>query len=179
MLGFSCLLLLLLLRPPASSSSGMDSLGGNRDIDLFSSTDELRKLFATERRLHDKLRRYLEQTDKQIAALDELLDKHYADYDKLEGEDAAEYVSNPINTYSMLKRTGLHWPMAREALQGDNSTDFANIQDEVGTLPTEQDIQVGYYYMSHVTQSTKSEPKLLIRARHPEYSYFTRRITWI
>ena len=72
------LLLFLLVCAITPGVNGMaDQIGGNRDIDLFSSMDELRKLFGKEREVHRRLKEYLEHTDRQIEALDKLLDEHY------------------------------------------------------------------------------------------------------
>ena len=65
-----------------------------------------------ERVLREKTERYVTQVDRQIAALDGFLNKHYADFDYTE-DDVAEYVSNPINTYVMIKRTAVEWPKVR------------------------------------------------------------------
>ena len=67
---------------------------------------------SVERVLREKTERYLTQVDRQIAALDGFLNKHYADFDYTE-DDVAEYVSNPINTYVMIKRTAVEWPKVR------------------------------------------------------------------
>ena len=67
---------------------------------------------SVERVLREKTERYLTQVDRQIAVLDGFLNKHYADFDYTEDE-VAEYVSNPINTYVMIKRTAVEWPKVR------------------------------------------------------------------
>lgn len=65
-----------------------------------------------ERVLGEMTERYLAQVDRQIAALDGFLNKYYSDFNYTE-DDVAEYVSNPINTYVMIKRTAVEWPKVR------------------------------------------------------------------
>ena len=59
--------------------------------------------------LREKTEEYLTQVDRQIAALDSFLNRHYKNFDYTE-DDVAEYVSNPINAFTMIKRTALEWP---------------------------------------------------------------------
>ncbi len=60
-------------------------------------------------------------------------------------ESAEEYVSNPINTYMLLKRTGLHWRMARDIVFNETAErEFGNIGKAIEMLPTSQDLQVGW-----------------------------------
>ena len=86
----------------------------------------------------------MQETDRQIAALDKLLDNHYKDYN-FESVDSEEYVSNPINTYVLLKRTGVFWPKTKQVLfKGDdgNETDsFESVAEVIGALPTQEDME--------------------------------------
>ena len=80
-------------------------------------------IISEERILVEKTERYLTQVDRQIAAIDGFLNKHYVDFDYTK-DDVAEYVSNPINTYVMIKRTVVEWPKVRavvlnETLDGE------------------------------------------------------------
>jgi hypothetical protein len=65
----------------------------------------------TEILLRTKLEEHLVQVNRQIKALVHFLDTHYKDYNYTEA-DTIEYVSNPINTYVMIKRTSMEWPKA-------------------------------------------------------------------
>ena len=65
--------------------------------------------------LREKMQWYLEQVDRQISTLDSFLHKYYDNFNYTE-EDVAEYVSNPINTYMMIKRTAVEWPKVREVV---------------------------------------------------------------
>ena len=78
---------------------------------LASATDDgdLRELFEAKRKIH------LASLERQLDILDKFLETYYADFD-FEAEDAVEYVSNPINTYMMIKRTGLEWPHVKRVL---------------------------------------------------------------
>ena len=65
--------------------------------------------------LREKTEEYLTQVDRQIAALDSYLNRHYKNFDYTE-DDVAEYVSHPINAFTMIKRTALVWPKLRAIL---------------------------------------------------------------
>ena len=65
--------------------------------------------------MREKTRWYLEQVDRQISTLDTFLHKYYLNFNYTE-EDVPEYVSNPINTYMMIKRTAVEWPKVREVV---------------------------------------------------------------
>ena len=68
-----------------------------------------------DRVLREKTERYLSQIDRQIAALDGFLNKFYSEFDYTE-DDVAEYVSNPINAFVMIKRTAVEWPKVQAIL---------------------------------------------------------------
>ena len=85
------------------------------EVDLFSSTAEMEKLFQREQEFSDKLESHLKTVEKQLKALDWFLDTNYKNYNYTE-EDAEEYVSNPINTYVLLKRTALYWPQVKAVI---------------------------------------------------------------
>ena len=42
-------------------------------------------------------------------------------------DDAEEYVSHPLNTFSLIKRTAIDWPILKDKLFGDNIHDHAGI----------------------------------------------------
>ena len=71
-----------------------------------------------EQLLNKKLESHLAGVEKQLEVLDRLLNTYYKDYNYTE-EDAHEYVSNPINTYMLIKRTGLEWPAAKKVIFND------------------------------------------------------------
>ncbi len=66
-------------------------------------------------RISAGIRSYSANLDRQIRALDHLLETYYRDWNYTE-EDAHEYVSNPINTYMLIKRTGLEWGNVKKVL---------------------------------------------------------------
>ncbi len=70
---------------------------------------------VTLEQVQNRMRSYLSHVDSQIRALDYLLDRYYRDWNYTE-EDAHEHVSNPINTYMLIKRTGLEWPNVKKVL---------------------------------------------------------------
>ena len=40
-------------------------------------------------------------------------------------DDAEEYVSHPLNTFSLIKRTAIDWPILKDKLFGDHIHDHA------------------------------------------------------
>ena len=76
--------------------------------------------------LREKTEEYLTQVDRQIAALDSYLNRHYKNFDYAE-DDVPEYVSNPINAFTMIKRTALEWPKVRAILL--NETMDSELED--------------------------------------------------
>ena len=90
------------------------------EIDLFSSTRDIEHVFNQEEELQIKLQEQLESVQKQIKTLDWFLDTFYGEgYENYTEADAEEYVSNPINTYCLLKRTALHWPRVKSVIFND------------------------------------------------------------
>ena len=53
--------------------------------------------------------------NRQIRAIDRFLEANYKNHNLTE-EDAHEYVSNPINTYMLIKRTSLEWPNIKKVV---------------------------------------------------------------
>ena len=53
--------------------------------------------------------------NRQIRAIDRFLEANYKDHNYTEA-DAHEYVSNPINTYMLIKRTSLEWPNIKKVV---------------------------------------------------------------
>ena len=83
--------------------------------DLFSSMAEMKQLYEHESVLMEKVDSHLELVDEQIKALDKFLDL-FKDHNYTEF-DAEEYVSNPLNTYAMIKRQAILWPQVKKASQ--------------------------------------------------------------
>lgn len=50
--------------------------------------------------------------------LDTFLDTYYENHNYTE-DDAEEYVSHPLNTFSLIKRTAMDWPQVQKRLFGD------------------------------------------------------------
>ena len=90
------------------------------EIDLFSSTRDIEHLFKDEEQLQLMMQEQLISVQRQIKVLDWFLDTFYGEgYENYTEADAEEYVSNPINTYCLLKRTALHWPRVKEVIFND------------------------------------------------------------
>ncbi len=109
--------------------------------DLYSSMVEMRQLYENEEKLMNQVESHLEAVDKQIKILDEFLEL-YKDHNVTQ-EEAEEYVSNPINTYVMIKRQSKEWPKVREAVFSDKAKE--DINDIVASLGmydvTEEDLE--------------------------------------
>ena len=52
--------------------------------------------------------------------LDTFLDTYYENHNYTE-DDAEEYVSHPLNTFSLIKRTAMDWPQVQKRLFGDKT----------------------------------------------------------
>ena len=90
------------------------------EIDLFSSTRDIEHLFKSEEELQLMMQEQLIATQRQAKILDWFLDTFYGEgYENYTEDDAEEYVSNPINTYCLLKRTALHWPRVKAVIFND------------------------------------------------------------
>ena len=70
------------------------------------------------------------QVNRQIRAIDRFLEANYKDYNYTEA-DAHEYVSNPINTYMLIKRTSLEWPNIKKVVFNETAE---REYDEIRTL---------------------------------------------
>jgi len=90
------------------------------EIDTFSSARDIEHLFKNEDHLQYLMQEQLIAVQKQAKVLDWFLDTFYGEgYENYTEADAEEYVSNPINTYCLLKRTALHWPRVKEVIFND------------------------------------------------------------
>jgi len=112
--------------------------------DLFSSTDSLRRLFARKSDLTEALTRYVSQLNAEIRTLEAFLDSNYgSDYPfnevrEIRHKEASEYVSNPINAYALIKRTGLKWPKVRDVLMLESNLNESVLLSD---LPESGDIE--------------------------------------
>ena len=130
-------LTLLVLMVPVANLQGVvteqSSVGG---LDLFSSTDEVRRLLEKEVDLRKRLGAHLDILREQIQALDRdgisLLTSHHLYHkfrfnisfpnslidknlrENVTEKEAAEYVAHPVNTYKMIKRAALQWPQVKK-----------------------------------------------------------------
>merc|ERR1712110_320894 len=101
--------------------------------DLFSSSRDIEHLFKDEEQLQFMMQGQLIAVQKQVKILDWFLDTFYGEgYENYTEADAEEYVSNPINTYCLLKRTALHWPRVKEVIFND--TVDAQMEDLIGMM---------------------------------------------
>lgn len=70
---------------------------------------------STETLFQQKLDSHIAGVENQLRVLDALLENYYKDYNYTEA-DANDYVSNPINTYMLIKRTAVEWPAVRKVV---------------------------------------------------------------
>ncbi len=90
-----------------------------------------------EKKLKEKIGVHLEQVERQIRAIEYMLDTHYNSQYNYTEEDAHDYVSNPINTYMLIKRTAMDWPNVKEIIfNATVDEDFREIQELVNALDT-------------------------------------------
>lgn len=96
----------------------------------LSSGDDL-SLKEAEAAISLKIKNHLVQVERQIKSLDYLLNTVYKDYNYT-AEDAHEYVSNPINTYMLIKRTSLEWPNVKKVVFNETAEkEFEEIQNMI------------------------------------------------
>ncbi len=81
---------------------------------------------VSEEEVRERVKAYVGNVDRQIRALDYFLDTYYQDWNYTEA-DATEYVSNPINTYMLIKRTGLEWPNVKKVLFNETAEAEAKV----------------------------------------------------
>ena len=129
------LALLFPLAPVANLQGIVTEEGSFGGLDLFSSTDEISKLFEKEVDLRKRLGAHLEILRAQVKAMDRcnfcfisfnihhfeslspslptsLIDKNLRE--NVTEKEAAEYVAHPVNTYKMIKRAALQWPQVKK-----------------------------------------------------------------
>ncbi len=67
--------------------------------------------------LQAKLEKHLKEIESQLKHLDWFFKVgYYNEGDDMMMDDVEEFVSNPINTYTMIKRLTLYWPEVRDHL---------------------------------------------------------------
>jgi len=112
-----------------------DIASGTED-DFISGMEQLHK---REQEFNQKLQEHLEDIDAQLKTLNWFLDNFYKNYNYTE-EDAVDYVSNPINTYVMLKRTAVHWPNVKAKVFNETSAKrLEELIELLETLPQDRE----------------------------------------
>ncbi|XP_059097158.1 prolyl 4-hydroxylase subunit alpha-2-like isoform X2 [Tigriopus californicus] len=116
--------------PALVSTEYSERIAETPERDLFTSNEALANLFKQEEQMRHSIEAYVARLDRQIHAMDQLINNHEHNSTESE-EDAAEYVSNPINAYVLLKRTGIEWPKLRDGLFSES---FINQTKEIEEL---------------------------------------------
>jgi len=112
-----------------------DIASGTED-DFISGMEQLHK---REQEFNQKLQEHLDDIDSQLKTLNWFLDNFYKNYNYTE-EDAVDYVSNPINTYVMLKRTAVHWPNVKAKVFNETSAKrLEELIELLETLPQDRE----------------------------------------
>jgi len=74
-------------------------------------------LLERQKKLDTKIEQQLKTIDQQIKHLDWYFKVGYThEGDEMMMDDIDEFVSNPINTFTMIKRLTLYWPSVRDHL---------------------------------------------------------------
>ena len=94
--------------------------GAATTSDLFSSMSDMEDLYEHEKLVIEELEKHIQNMDDQIDKVDKFIEKYFSDYNYTI-EDAEEYVSHPLNTFSLIKRTYLDWPAVTEKLFGQEA----------------------------------------------------------
>ena len=122
------------------------------EIDTFSSARDIEYLFKNEDHLQYLMQEQLISVQRQAKVLDWFLDTFYGEgYENYTEADAEEYVSNPINTYCLLKRTALHWPRVKEVIFNDTVDNqmehLLEVMNETSKSPTQNGAFSGLFAM--------------------------------
>ena len=100
---------------------------------VSSKADHSDLLLEKQKKLDAKLETQLKIIDQQIKHLDWYFNVGYTHQgDEMMMDDVEEFVSNPINTYTMIKRLTLYWPSVRDHLFNQTLIDqWDDFLDEV------------------------------------------------
>ena len=90
------------------------------NVDLFSSMHEMEQLHQHELHVSNHIENHLQDIDSQLKAIEQFLAKNFEIHNYTE-EDAESYVSHPLNTFSIIKRTSMEWPKLKEKLFGNKT----------------------------------------------------------
>lgn len=98
--------------------------GAEKDLDLFSSVSELQKLYKKELEIKAKLQDFMQDMQDKIKKIEFFLNNSYVD-ENVSGDDnhIDSFIANPINTFTILKRTGLQLPSIKDLISVRNGTD--------------------------------------------------------
>lgn len=88
--------------------------------DLFSSMSDMQKLYEHEAIVAENIEEYIQEMEAQLDTLDTFLNAYYQNHNYTE-QDAEEYVSHPLNTFSLIKRTAMDLPKVYEKLFSNKS----------------------------------------------------------
>ena len=72
--------------------------------------EQVSDLATKQKEIEDKLDAQLKVIQAQIDHIDWYFKVGYNNQEKPMMDDVEEFVSNPINTFTMIKRTSLYWP---------------------------------------------------------------------
>merc|ERR1719336_511530 len=104
-----------------------------------------------------KLEEHLADVDSQLETLNWFLDNFYKNYNYTE-EDAVDYVSNPINTYVMLKRTAVHWPNVKAKVFNETSAKrLEELIELLETLPQDRESDAAQLGLLQLYETYKME----------------------
>ncbi|XP_071746654.1 prolyl 4-hydroxylase subunit alpha-2 [Lepeophtheirus salmonis] len=110
-------------------------------IELFSSSDSIGRLANVNSRLNNKIQTYLEELNQQISILDNFLSTYYDEYNLTESQ-ADTYISNPINAFTLIKRTSHEWLKIHDSIYNETSENmFTEISELLSGLPNSGDIE--------------------------------------
>ena len=125
------------------------------EIDTFSSARDIEHLYKNEDHLQYLMQEQLISVQRQAKVLDWFLDTFYGEgYENYTEADAEEYVSNPINTYCLIKRTALHWPRVREVIFNDTVDNqmetLLKVMNETSKPPSQSGAFSGLFAMQQI-----------------------------
>ncbi len=90
--------------------------------DIFSSMAEIQKHYEVEQILLNDLEAHVKKLDVQLSAIDWFKTNFYSNHEDLKEKEVEEYISNPINTFAMIRRLADAFPQVLEQL-ADSKTE--------------------------------------------------------
>ncbi|XP_022211021.2 prolyl 4-hydroxylase subunit alpha-2 [Drosophila obscura] len=128
----------------------------------FNSEEQLEGLLATETFLIDELRDYIERLDQQLEEIRRET-AAIAEIHSQVGDHVEEYMGNPLNVLTILKRFQTVWPRLEQQANATHNISVSDDRDQNMDLilPTEEDYEEALSNLLHLQSVYELEPASL------------------